>query len=408
MLYLDHAATTPMLPEAWEAMRPFAAENFGNPSSAHTSGRKARQALEDARERIADCLHASPDEVIFTSGATEANNLALFGLAGSPPGHILASPIEHPCVMEPLRQLAARGFDVEYLPVNADGVVSVNAFRERLRPDTRLATVMLVNHETGAIQPVADLATGKVLFHTDAAQAIGKMPVAAFVGVPALAGRPVEDRSGARSASEDQTSNLACASGSSEASPLGVATLSMSAHKFGGPKGIGALLVRKGTKLTPQLFGGHQQQGRRPGTEPVALAVGMAVALEIATARLNEAAKAMRCLRDQFLEQLQTTCPPVIVNSPATGSPFFANVSFPGCRADLLLMKLDLAGVACSTGSACSSGSLLPSPVLQAMGVPDDVLRSAMRFSFGPGMTAELMDEAAGRIAACVTRLRAS
>ncbi|HEX3147000.1 MAG TPA: cysteine desulfurase family protein [Gemmataceae bacterium] len=368
MLYLDHAATTPMLPEVWEAMRPFAAENFGNPASAHTAGRKARQALEDARERIANCLGASPDEVIFTSGATEANNLALFGLAGSPPGHILASPIEHPCVMEPLRQLAARGFDVEYLPVDVNGIVSVDKFRECFRSDTRLATVMLVNHETGAVQPIQGFNTQYSILHTDAAQAVGKLPVSFH--------------------------------------DLNVTSLSLSAHKFGGPKGVGALVLHKGSKLAPQLFGGHQQHGQRPGTEPVALAVGMAAALEIATACLNDSTETMCRLRDQFLNHLRTACPPVVVNSPAHGSPYIVNVSFPGCRADLLLMKLDLAGIACSTGSACSSGSLLPSPVLQAMEVPDDVLRSAMRFSFGPGTTTELMNEAARRIADCVKRLR--
>jgi cysteine desulfurase len=368
MLYLDHAATTPTLPEVWEAMRPLWAENFGNPASAHAAGRKARQALEDARERVAHTLGASPDEVVFTSGATEANNLALFGLAGPPPGHLLASPVEHPCVTEPLKQLAARGFTVEYLPVESNGIVSVDAFRERVRPDTRLAVVMLVNHETGAVQPVAVLSTAYSVLHTDAAQAVGKLPVS-FRG-------------------------------------LGVTSLSLSAHKFGGPKGVGALLVKRGTKLAPQLFGGHQQQGRRPGTEPVALAVGLAVALETATTRLAEAAEAMRRNRDRFLGQLRATCPPIVVNSP-DGSPYIVNVSFPGCRADLLLMKLDLAGVACSTGSACSSGSLLPSPVLRAMGVPDDVLRSAMRFSFGAGTTAAELDEAATRIAGCVNRLRA-
>ena len=371
MLYLDHAATTPTLPEVWEAMRPFMAEHFGNPASAHAAGRQARRALDDARKRVAHCLGASPDEVIFTSGATEANNLALFGLAGSPPGHILASPIEHPCVTEPLKQLAARGFTVESVPVGPNGIASVDAFRERVRPDTRLAVVMLVNHETGAVQPVAELAAvvPGVAFHTDAAQAVGKV----FVSFR----------------------------------ELGVTSLSLSAHKFGGSKGVGALLVRRGVKLSPQLFGGHQQQGRRPGTEPVALAVGLAVALDIATARLGESVEAMRRDRDRFLERLQATCPPVVVNSPADGSPYILNVSFPGCRADLLLMKLDLAGVGCSTGSACSSGSLLPSPVLQAMGVADEVLRSAMRFSFGPGTPAADLDEAAGRVAGCVTRLRA-
>ena len=372
MLYLDHAATTPVLPEVWEAMRPFAVEHFGNPASAHAAGRKARQALEDARERVARSLGAEPGDVVFTSGATEANNLALFGLAGSPNGHILASPIEHPCVTEPLKQLAGRGFEVEYLPVGRDGIASVDAFRGRVRVDTRLAVVMLVNHETGAVQPVKESAVlcPQSAVHTDAAQAAGKIPVSF--------------------------------------SDLGVTSLSVSAHKFGGPKGIGALLVRKGLKLAPQLFGGHQQQGRRPGTESVPLAVGMATALELAVSRLDEALGEMRRKRQSFVEALERACAPVVVNGPADGSPYILNVSFPGCRADLLLMKLDLAGVACSTGSACSSGSLLPSPVLKAMGVPDEVLRSAMRFSFGPQTTDAELDEAARRIAECVRRVRGS
>jgi cysteine desulfurase len=361
MLYLDHAATTPTRPEVWEAMRPYVAEHFGNPASAHAAGRKARQALEDARERVAACLAASPDEVIFTSGATEANNLAIFGRAGSKTGHILASPVEHPCVTEPLKQLAARGFEVESVPVEA--------FPERRRSDTRLAVAMLVNHETGALQPISVLSTQYAVIHTDAAQAVGKFPVSFR--------------------------------------ELNVTSLSLSAHKFGGPKGMGALLLRHGTELSPQLFGGHQQQGRRPGTEPVGLAVGLATALEIATANLGDALKAMRRNRDRFLDHMRTSCPPIVVNSLPDGSPYIVNVSFPGCRADLLLMKLDLTGVACSTGSACSSGSLLPSPVLRAMGVPDDVLRSAVRFSFGWPTTAAELDEAAERISGCVNGLRA-
>jgi len=368
MIYLDHASTTPVLPEVWEAMRPYAIEHFGNPASAHAVGRKARQALEDAREGIAGLLGASPDEVIFTSGATEANNLAIFGLAGPPPGHILASPIEHPCVIEPLKQLAARGFEVEYVPVGRDGVVSVDAFCDRVRPDTRLAVLMLVNHETGAVQPISILGSQYSILHTDAAQGAGKIPLSFH--------------------------------------ELGVTSLSISAHKFGGPKGVGALLVRKGVKLAPQLFGGHQQQGRRPGTENVPLAVGMAAALGLSVSRMDAATESLRRKWLSFRDPLVRTCWPIVVNGSKDGSPYIVNVSFPGCRADLLLMKLDLAGVACSTGSACSSGSLLPSPVLQAMGVPDEVLRSAMRFSFGPQTTDAELIEAARRIAESVNRLR--
>lgn len=371
MIYLDHHATTPALPEVAEAMRPFWFENFGNPSSVHSFGRKARQALEDAREQIAVLLGAFPDEVIFTSGATEANNLAIFGLAGQPPAHILASSIEHPCVVEPLKQLAVRGFEVEWLSVEPSGIINVDRLAERIRPNTRLITLLLVNHETGAIQPVREAVTraAGIHFHTDAAQAVGKLPIAGF-------------------------------------HDLGVTSLSASGHKFGGPKGIGLLLVRRGANLAPQLFGGHQQKGRRPGTEPVPLAVGLAKALAIATARQAQVIEQVRRLRDQFLKRLHEGAAPIHCNSPSDGSPYVANVSFPGCRADLLLMKLDLTGVACSTGSACSSGSLLPSPVLQAMGLLDELLRSAMRFSFSSHMSQVEIDEAGGLIIKAVNDLR--
>lgn len=371
-LYLDASASTPTLPAVWEAMRPFLLEVPGNPASAHWAGRKARQALEDARERTAVLLGAYPDEVVFTSGATEANNLALFGLAGEPPGHALASPIEHPCVAEPLRQLARQGFTVDHLPVDATGVVPIDSFTDLITHDLRLVTVLLVNHETGALQPVQELAAllqGRAAFHCDAVQAVGKIPV--------------------------------------HFHELGVTTLSLSAHKLHGPKGVGALLVRRGTRLRPLFHGGHQQQGRRPGTEPVALAVGLATALELwhkeAAARQERVGR----LRQRFLERLRATAAPVVLNGPAMGGlPHILNLSFPGCPADALLMSLDLAGVACSTGSACSSGSLLPSPVLQAMGVPEEVLRSAMRFSFSALLSEEEVEEAARIVAAVVGRLR--
>jgi cysteine desulfurase len=380
-IYLDHNATTPLLPQAWEAMRPVMAEAFGNPASAHHAGRQARRYLEDAREKVAALLEAHPDEVIFTSGATEANNLALFGLAGNPPGRILASPIEHPCVIEPLKQLAARCFDIAWLPVDGRGIVerparSANGHDDSLSesPTLRLVSVMLANHETGAIQPVRELAAAVsgVPFHCDAAQAVGKIPVS------------FRD--------------------------LGVTALTASAHKFRGPKGVGVLLLKRGTTLRPLLYGGHQQRGHRPGTEPVALAVGLAVALEHAVTHIPEHAATTNRLRRRLLNRLQELASPVVVNGPPPGDPdslpTTLNVSFPGCRADLLLMSLDLAGVACSTGSACSSGSLLPSPVLAAMGVSDDVLRSAMRFSLSPMLTDAEIEAAAQRIAGCVARVR--
>jgi cysteine desulfurase len=369
-IYLDNNATTPLLPAVLEAMRPYLTDVYGNPASGHAAGRRARRALEDAREQTAALLGAHPDEVVFTSGATEANNLALFGLCGEPPGHLLASPVEHPSVLEPLRRLAAAGFALDLLPVDGRGVVSADGLAGALREDTRLVAVMLANHETGAVQPVRALceAAGRAAFHCDAVQAVGKIDV--------------------------------------DFHALGVTTLSLSAHKFHGPKGVGALLVRRGMHLRPRAWGGHQQQGLRPGTEPVALAVGLAAALDLAVREREGRREKVLALRRRFLDHLRAAAGPVVVNGPDDGLPHAINVSFPPLPGDLLLMSLDLAGVACSTGSACSSGSLLPSPVLQAMGVPSDVLRSAMRFSLSALLSEAEVDEAARRVAAVVQRLR--
>ncbi len=369
-IYLDNNATTPLLPEVWQAMYPYFSEAFANPASAHSAGRKARRALEDAREAVAAHLGAHPDELVFTSGATEANNLALLGLCGHAPGHLLASPLEHPSVAEPLRHLTENGFTFNALSVDAEGIVDVKLFDRLLCPRTRLVAVMLANHETGAIQPIRDLTqqlAGRARFHCDAVQAIGKIPV--------------------------------------HFHDLAVDTLSLSAHKFHGPKGIGALLVRRGVKLPPLMRGGHQQHGLRPGTESVALAVGLARALELACRERDERLARVRLLRQRFLSLLDAAAP-VVLNGSDDGIPHTLNVSFLGVKADLLLMNLDLAGIACSTGSACSSGSLLPSPILQAMGVADEVLRSAMRFSLSPLLTTEEIVEAARRIVEVVARLR--
>jgi len=371
VIYLDNNATTPLLPAVWEAMRPFAAEVYGNPASAHQAGRRARKALEDARDRVAALLDAHPEEVLFTSGATESNNLALVSHAGDLPGHLISNPIEHPSVMEPVKQLQVRGFQVDWLPVDQQGLVRLETLPNMLRPQTRFVTVMLANHETGAIQPIRNLVNrleGLVLFHCDAVQAVGKLPVRFH--------------------------------------DLGVSTLSLSAHKFHGPKGIGALLVKRGVKLRPQLWGGHQQHGKRPGTEPVALAVGLATALELACQLMQQRLEKVGRLRQRFLDSLLATSTPYVINGPETeGIPHTLNLSFLGLRADALLMNLDLAGIACSTGSACSSGSLLPSPVLQAMKMPEVLLHSAMRFSLSPLLNEEEVDEAARRIGVVVKRM---
>jgi cysteine desulfurase len=377
-IYLDHNSTTPVLPEVIEAMMPFWRERFGNPASAHGTGRKARRALEDAREQVAALLDADPKDVIFTSGATEANNLAIFGLCGEPPGQVIASAIEHPSVAEPVAHLQTRGFQVEWLPVDSSGVVVVELFRPVVRSESRLVAVMLANNEVGSIQPIGDLVAKcrehgpqSLRFHCDATQAVAKVPVSFR--------------------------------------KLGVDTLSFSAHKFNGPKGAGALLLRQGTRLRPLFFGGHQQQGQRPGTEAPVLAVGLAKALEIACREMEQRLARVTSLRGGFLELLHKSCEPIVLNGPAQGGlPHTVNVSFPGCGADVLLMKLDLAGVACSTGSACSSGSLLPSPVLKAMSCPQEVLHSAMRFSLSHLNTETEIAAAAERIAVAVRQARAA
>lgn len=373
-IYLDSNATTPMLPAVWEAMRPYLDGIAGNPASAHQEGRQARRALDDAREQVAQLLGAHPDEVIFTSGATEANNLALPGLAGEPPGHLLVSPIEHPSVSEPIRQLEQRGFRRSDIPVSREGVAQIEEINALLHPETRLVALMRANHETGALQPVRELAErlpAEVALHCDAVQAVGKIPV--------------------------------------HFHELGVATLSLSAHKFHGPKGVGALLINRCTHLRPALWGGHQQRGIRPGTEPVALVVGLARALALAVEEMRIRTMRIEALRRRFLEVLRQQAAPVVLNGPEnSGVPHTMNLSFPGVHADVLLIKLDLVGVACSTGSACSSGSLLPSPVLTAMRVPVELLRSAMRFSLNALLTVEQVEEAAQRIARAVQRLRSA
>jgi cysteine desulfurase len=378
-IYLDHNATTPLRPEAAEAMARLAAEPLGNPASGHAAGRRARRILEDAREQVAGMLGATPAEVVFTSGATEANNLAIFGLVPrGTPARILAAKFEHPCVMEPLRVLAEAGAVIEWMDVNERGVMespkrgdSVPLSRDgRGTLSPRFGCLMLANHETGAIQPVREFARQLpgVPLHTDAAQAVGKIPV--------------------------------------NFRDLGCTTLTASAHKFGGPVGIGLLIVKEGTKLKPLTFGGHQQRGQRPGTESVVLAAGLAAALDHAGRNMDRNLRHGHTLRARFLAELRKHGCTYVVNGPAPGEPdglpTTLNLSFPGCRAELLLMALDLAGIACSTGSACSSGSLLPSPVLQAMGVPEEVLQSAMRFSFGPDQSEAEAAEAAARVATVV------
>ena len=372
LIYLDSNSTSPVLPEIWDAMQPFALTQFGNPSSSHGAGRKARKALEDSREEIAQLLGAFPDEVVFTSGATEANNLALQSALSDSPSSILASQIEHASITEHLKMLEKQGFQVQWLETEPQGKTNLANLSDKIKTDTKLATLMLVNHETGVLQPIETLGNqlqSKMWVHTDAVQGAGKIRI--------------------------------------DFHRLCVTSLALSAHKFHGPKGIGALLVRRGSTLKPMLFGGHQQKSLRPGTEPVHLVVGMALALKLAMNNLEARRNKVALLRESFLQELRKEVADFTINgeyNPAL--PFTLNLGFPGLKADILLMRLDMAGVACSTGSACSSGSLLPSPVLMAMQVAPGVLKSSMRFSFGFHLEEAEVIEGAKRIAFAVQSLR--
>lgn len=396
-IYLDHNATTPVLPEVIEAMRACWAEPYLNPASQHEFGRRARRKLEDARDRIAEHLGANlsgpkPDRVIFTSGGTEANNLAIGGLlrrggredasacsdTGLPTvaNRLLISTIEHPSITALADHLAQTGCKVDKLGVGRDGVLEVADLPRLLAPGTRVVAAMLANNETGVVQPVAEMAavcnSRNILFHTDATQAAGKLAI--------------------------------------NFQSLGAATMTIAAHKFGGPLGIGALVVRSDIELQPLLFGGFQQGGIRPGTESVALAVGLCTALDLWQKNRAEWATRLQQLRDHFEARICgepgnretpppiTTCRTRIIGVAATRLPNTSNIAFEGLDRQALFIALDQVGVACSTGSACASGSSEPSPVHIAMGFKAAVISGSLRFSFGIGTTGREVDEAADRI----------
>ncbi|MHC4177943.1 MAG: cysteine desulfurase family protein [Planctomycetota bacterium] len=372
-IYLDHNATTRIHPEVVQVMARCYAEGYANPASQHGPGQRARKALEDARERIAQILGADPsgtqpDRLIFTSSATEANNLAILGIAraGRPEtGQVIISAIEHPSVIEPAEQLMEQGWDYDGLGVDSNGVVRTELLPGLLTEKARLGSVTLGNHDTGVLQPVPRLAAicnrGGVPLHTDAAQVVGKLPV--------------------------------------DFRQLGVAAMSIGAHKFRGPLGIGALIVRHDVALKPLMFGGPHQAGRRPGTESIALAVGMLTALEIWQKDQPAHARRLTALRDRFEEGLKAGAPDVIINGGAAERlPNTSNIAFPGPDGQVLLMALDLSGVACSVGSACSSGSMELSPTLRAMGLPNEIVARSLRFSLGATTTEAEVDKAVRRI----------
>lgn len=373
-IYLDHNATTRPHPEVVEVIVRHSRDSFANPGSRHAFGRRARQVLESSRESMAAILGAEPDEVIFTGGGTEANNMALLGFARGTPGRIALTAGEHPAVMETCRFLVDRGWELQILPVDRQGLLLEG---ERAVPaladNVRLAAVILAHNETGVIQDLAALAaecrSRGVPLHVDAVQAVGKIPV--------------------------------------NFHSLGASSLALGAHKFEGPRGIGALLLRRGLVLSPSAFGGHQESGRRPGTEAVPLIAGMARALELFHSDAERRQARMRELRDRLEHGLVERCPPAVVNGSRTKRlPNTLNVAFPGVDGEALLVALDLEGIACSLGSTCASGSAEPAPALLAMHCVPEVLHSSVRFSLGNEHTAEQIDRAIEIVSRAVTRLR--
>jgi cysteine desulfurase len=369
-IYLDNNATTPLHPEVLEAMLPGLRENYGNPSSIHSFGRSARVQLDEAREKVAHLINAQSSEIIFTSGGTEANNLALLGVAfRDKEKKIITSKTEHPSVLNPCRQLEEQGVEVHYLDVDGLGRIDMDDLETQITESTALISLQHANSETGVLQDiklVSEIARNKgVLFHTDAVQSVAKMPFD-------LKDYPVD-------------------------------LLSISAHKFYGPKGVGALYLRKGT---PALFspvcGGNQEKKRRGGTENVAGIMGFGKACELATEKMDEVSK-LADLRDYFLSRVCELIPRTeLLGDKANRLPNTLNLSFDGVEGDTLLIAMDMEGVAVSTGSACSSGTGSPSSVLRAMGIPDERINSSIRFSLGCGISKSDLDLVVGALVKAV------
>ena len=373
-IYLDHAATTPLRPEVRAAMEPYlSADGFGNPSSLHADGQRAKRALDAARDTLACALGAQFSEITFTSGGTEADNAALVGvmLARGRGSHLITTQIEHEAVIETARFLEKLGFSVTYLPVDEQGRVAPRSVADALTDRTALVSVMHANNEVGTVQPLREIAdlvhAHEAYLHTDAVQTFSQLPV------------NVHD--------------------------LGVDLLSVSAHKIYGPKGVGALYVRSGIPIEPLLHGGGQERERRAGTENVPAIAGFGEAVRLLLPEREAVAARLTLLRDTFLAALRQRVPSIVLNGhPAERLPNNINLSFPGLDAETLLLTLDRAGISASSGSACTSGSIEPSHVLTAMGLPDDRVNSAIRLTLGRDTTRAEVDRAVDILAGIVTR----
>jgi cysteine desulfurase len=384
-VYLDHNATTSVEPEVLDAMLPYFSAEFGNAASIHTPGQRARAAVETAREQVAALLGARPQEIVFTSGGTESDNHAVFGIVRNAPGaskHVITTQIEHEAVLNACQSLEKEGgnaagnrpaIEVTYLPVDSSGLLDPEALRDAIRPQTALITVMHANNELGTVQPLEQIgkiaAQNDIYFHTDAVQSAGKLPV--------------------------------------DVNALGVDLLAISGHKFYAPKGIGALYIRGGTRLRQLLYGGHHQRGFRPGTENVPGIVGLGKAAEMARRSLAEDTMRVSALRDELERGLLGRIPHARANAAAAPrTPNTSNIAFPGIEGEALIIALDLKGLACSTGAACSSGAVEPSHVLTAIGLPPEEARASIRFSLGRHTTSAEIAFALEVVPAAVGQLR--
>lgn len=376
-VYLDNAATTALSPRVLEAMLPYFTQYYGNPSSVHAFGREAKQGLDRARDQVAKALHCDPSEVIFTGCGTESDNTVLLGVAqryGNKGKHIITTNVEHHAILHTCEYLEKQGYSVTYLPVDQDGLVTAEQVAAAIRPDTILVSIMFANNEVGTIMPIQEIGAvckeKGVLFHTDAVQAVGHIPV--------------------------------------DVQAMHIDMLSLSAHKFHGPKGVGALYCRKGIRLPSYIMGGAQEKGRRAGTENVAGIVGLGAAIQLATEQLEENRAKMTALRDRLMTGIQARISEVKLNGhPTNRLPNNVNFSFKYIEGESILLMLDMNGIAASSGSACTSGSLDPSHVLLALGLPHEIAHGSVRLTLGDETTEEDIDYTIDVLEKTVARLRA-
>ena len=375
-VYFDNSATTKIDEEVLKEMMPYLIENYGNASSIYKLGRISKKAIEESREKIAKSINANPEDIYFTAGGSESDNTIIKGVAyfnKSKGNHIITSKIEHSAVLETCKQLEQEGFEVTYINVNNNGIIDLEELKKSITENTILISIMFANNEIGTIQPIKEIGEiarkHKIVFHTDAVQAIGSVPI--------------------------------------DVKELNIDSLSMSAHKFYGPKGIGALYVKNGIKFRKLIAGGHQEKDKRAGTENVAGIVGMGKAIEIATNNIEKHNEIIQRLRDYYISEIRENIPNIKINGDLEKRlPGNANISFESIKGDSLIFNLDLKGICASSGSACTSGSIDPSHVLKAINVPEEFLDNSLRISIGKYNTKEEVDYLIKNLTEIVNRLR--